>query len=106
MARYEEKICKVRGEVCVDTPNDVGNDYEPGTIELCEDIFEICFFRVRKTEGAATKVCQSINDFFIIMYSHVIGNYTIVTFVMQKPKLNSFIIQYFTGLINLKVDSL
>ena len=63
----DEKICEVRGEVCVDTPNDVGNGYEPGAIAFWKSGLGTYFIRVRKTKGAATEVCQSINDFFICM---------------------------------------
>ena len=51
-----EKICEVRGEVYVGTPNDVCKDYEPGTIEVWKGGFRH-HFRVRKTTGAVTKVC-------------------------------------------------
>ena len=57
----EEKICEVRGEVCVGSSH-----YEPGTIELWRKGPVLFSFRVIKTTGASAEVCQSINGFLYV----------------------------------------
>ena len=94
-----EKIFEVRGDVSWD-----GNNFEPGAVDLYGHASGNYYFCVRKTTGAAESamVCQSVNNFLhSCMSENVIGVST-----LQLINLNSFIIQYFIQLINLRVYSL